>query len=176
MADKELHFLIPCPHCGRHIELTFKQIRWKDHDPKTATYHCQLCGGEITDLDKEIMTWQGVWAEVEPPANRPSMGMWVNPLCSPFVHWSDVVAEFLRSRNDSKLLKNFVTFMLAEPWEDKNPGQHADPDERQALIRECEHMLNSLLSEAGERQSLMCLLERRIEKLKNGASPSEAVL
>jgi phage terminase large subunit GpA-like protein len=31
-ADEERHFLIPCPHCGKFIELRFKQLKWPGKD------------------------------------------------------------------------------------------------------------------------------------------------
>jgi len=117
MDNKEQHFFVPCPHCGQHIELIFKQIAWKGDNPETAVYLCQQCGGEITDQDKAQILRAGCWQEVEQTANRPNMRRWVNQMYSPIIRWADVVEEFLRSRNDPGLLKNFVTFWLAERWE-----------------------------------------------------------
>jgi len=29
-ADEERHYFVPCPHCGKFIELKFKQLKWPD--------------------------------------------------------------------------------------------------------------------------------------------------
>lgn len=59
-ADVEKHYFVPCPHCGKYIELKFAQIKWPEKDTgmtdadraEFATYVCQECGGVITDRHK----------------------------------------------------------------------------------------------------------------------------
>ena len=59
-CDIEKHFFVPCPHCGKYIELKFAQIRWPGKDEglsegdraEAAQYICQECNGVITDHDK----------------------------------------------------------------------------------------------------------------------------
>lgn len=45
------------------------------------------------------------------------VAFWMNTLYSPFVRFSEVVKEFLKSKDDPEQLQNFVNSWLAEPWE-----------------------------------------------------------
>ena len=50
----------------------------------------------------------------------------MNTLYSPFVRFSEVVNEFLDSKDDPEKLQNFVNSWLAEPWEDTKLKTNAD--------------------------------------------------
>ena len=71
-CDIEKHYFVPCPHCGKKIELKFRQIKFPDaEDGMTpsdradqAVYICQECGGIITDGHKERMLRYGGWQTV----------------------------------------------------------------------------------------------------------------
>ena len=61
-ADMVKHFFVPCPHCGKYIELFFKQIKFPNEEgmsyadrAELAFYVCQECGGVITDAHKGQM-------------------------------------------------------------------------------------------------------------------------
>ena len=108
---------MPCLHCGKLIEMKWKQVAWETGKSETAVYICQVCGGRITDQDKAQMVQAGCWQEVEQTAHRPDMRLWINPFYSPLVRFSDAAKEFLGSRDNPERMKNFITFWLAEPWE-----------------------------------------------------------
>ena len=50
----------------------------------------------------------------------------MNTLYSPFVRFSEIVKEFLDSKDDPEKLQNFVNSWLAEPWEDTKLKTNAD--------------------------------------------------
>ena len=52
-------------------------------------------------------------------------GFWINSLYSPWLTWSDIAAEFLKSKDYIELLMNFVNSWLAEVWEEKIE-EHSD--------------------------------------------------
>jgi phage terminase large subunit GpA-like protein len=54
------------------------------------------------------------------------VAFWINTLYSPFVRFSEVVKEWLRSQDDPDLLQNFINSWLAEPWEDTKLKTSAD--------------------------------------------------
>lgn len=54
------------------------------------------------------------------------VAFWMNTLYSPFVRFSEVVNEFLDSKDDPEKLQNFVNSWLAEPWEDTKLKTSAD--------------------------------------------------
>lgn len=134
-AEAEKHYFVPCPHCGKYIELKFAQIKWpsKEDVPESAdraemaVYVCQECGAVITDQDKGKMLQAGRWQAVRQRSQHPkSVAFWMNTLYSPFTRFSDIAREFMRSKDDPELFHNFVNSWLAEPWEDTKLKTNAD--------------------------------------------------
>jgi phage terminase large subunit GpA-like protein len=126
-ADLELHYFVPCVHCGAKIEFLFGKDRliFPDEDlPLTqraerAFYVCPDCGAVIHDRDKPGMLERGGWEPVRgDAASARSVALWFNTLYSPFVRFSDVAREFLLSKDDPEKLQNFINSWLAEPWEE----------------------------------------------------------
>lgn len=128
-ADEVKHYFVRCPHCGEEIEFLFKQIIFDKNEERkmsnyeraqTATYVCQMCGCEITDQDKPKLLREGHWKVVKKRGigKAKSVGYWISSLYSIFLKWSDIVEEFLKSKDDPEELQNFVNSWLAEPWED----------------------------------------------------------
>lgn len=82
-----------------------------------AVYVCQECGCTITDQHKDEMLRYGEWRAVRKSTkNSKKVAYWINTLYSPFVRFSEVVKEFLDSKDDPEKLQNFVNSWLAEPW------------------------------------------------------------
>lgn len=134
-AEAEKHYFVPCPHCGKYIELKFAQIKWpsKEDVPdradraEQAVYVCQECACIITDQDKPKMLQAGRWQFVRQGSSHPkSVAYWLNTLYSPFTRFSEIAKEFMRSKDDPDLLHNFVNGWLAEPWEDTKLKTNAD--------------------------------------------------
>ena len=133
-CDVEKHYFVPCPHCGKMIELKWSQVKFPDGEgmsyadrAEMAMYVCPECDAIITDQHKPQMLRQGEWRTVKqnsPHGKR--VGFWINTLYSPFVRFSDMVREFLASKDDPEKLQNFVNSWLAEPWEDTNLKTSAD--------------------------------------------------
>lgn len=134
-CDIEKHFFVPCPHCGKYIELKFAQIRWPGKDEglsegdraEAAQYICQECNGVITDHDKPAMLLKGEWRNVRQSARTArSVAFWFNTLYSPFTRFSEIAREFMKSKDDPDKLHNFANSWLAEPWEDTKLKTSAD--------------------------------------------------
>ena len=134
-SDVEKHYFVPCPHCGEEIELKFKQIRWPEEQEgmtysdraDQAVYICQECGCIITDQHKDRMLRGGRWKTVrENSKAHRRIGYWINTLYSPFVRFSQIALEFMKSKDDPEELQNFINSWLAEPWEDTKLRTSAD--------------------------------------------------
>ena len=134
-ADVEKHYFVPCPHCGKYIELKFAQIKWPEKDTgmtdadraEFATYVCQECGGVITDRHKPAMLRNGQWRNVrENTRFSRTVAFWINTLYSPFTRFSEIAKEFLKDKDDPDALHNFVNSWLGEPWEDTKLTTSAD--------------------------------------------------
>ena len=84
-----------------------------------AFYICQECGVAITDQQKQRIIGLGRWEVVERRTKfARSVCFWMSTLYSPFVHFSEIAAKFMASKQDPEKLQNFVNSWLAEPWED----------------------------------------------------------
>ena len=125
-ADIEKHYFVPCPHCGEYIELKWQQIRFPKEEGMSyadraefAVYVCQECGCSLTDKEKPDMLKKGEWRVVrENTKYARKVAFWMNTLYSPFVRFSEVVKEFLTTKDDPEMFQNFTNSWLAEPWED----------------------------------------------------------
>jgi len=135
-SDKSKYY-VPCPHCGKFQILVWGQVKFPDEerDPerikelKLAWYECISCKTKITDSEKQRIMPLGKWipegCSIDEKGNikgdRPltsHRGFWINALYSPWLTFSDIAAEFLRSQGYTELLMNFVNSWLAEPWEE----------------------------------------------------------
>lgn len=133
-ADIEKHFFVPCPHCHEYIELKFSQIRFPDDESMSyidraefANYVCQECGCIITDSQKHQMLRDGEWRVVKRNTKFAStVAFWINTLYSPFVRFSEIAKEFLKTKDDPEEFQNFVNSWLAEPWEDTKLKTNAE--------------------------------------------------
>jgi len=131
------HFHVPCPHCGRYQILVFGQIKWPKEETsaevikteRLAWYECAHCKKPIKDYQKNTMLLKGRWVQEGADINKKGVlrgeikakhrGFCINSLYSPWLTWSDIAAEFLRSKDYIELLMNFVNSWLAEVWEEK---------------------------------------------------------
>lgn len=92
-----------------------------------AVYVCQECGCIITNYHKDNMLRRGRWQAVrENNASHKKVGYWINTLYSPFVRFSEIVKEFLDSKDDPEKFQNFINSWLAESWEDTKLKTSAD--------------------------------------------------
>ncbi len=133
-ADIVKHFFVPCPHCGKYIELKWSQITFPNEAGMSyadraefANYVCQECGCVITDRDKPQMLRFGEWRTVQERTKYArKVAFWINTIYSPFTRFSEIVKEFLNSKDDSEAFQNFTNSWLAEPWEDTKLKTNAD--------------------------------------------------
>jgi len=131
-------FFVPCPHCGGYQILVFGQIKWPEKErsaekiknKRLAWYECEHCGKRIEDYHKPKMLDKGKWVPRDCEINEDGAiwgegldskhkGFWINSLYSPWLRWSDIATEFLKSKDFIELLMNFVNSWLAEVWEEK---------------------------------------------------------
>ena len=134
-ADEERHYFVPCPHCGKFMELKFAQLKWPDKEEcpdrrdraARAVYRCQECDGVITDRERQRMLQAGRWQTVRGThAGAKSVAYWLSTLYSPFTSFSEIAEAFMKAKDDPELLQNFVNSWLAEPWENTKLKTSAD--------------------------------------------------
>lgn len=128
-------FYVPCPHCGGYQRLVWKdaQERYRiicdrdkdgELDPQTARYLCELCGALIDETHRDAMLEAGQFRPTYP--GREIRGFHINTLYSPFVAWSKIVEEFLKSKRGRATLKPFLNLWLGLPSEEE--GTVNDPE------------------------------------------------
>ena len=136
-SDKRKYY-VPCPHCGKYQVFVFGQIKWpnsersaeKIKNERLAWYECVYCKKRIEDYHKNKILPYGHWvpegADIEDDGTitgdvmkSKHRGFWINSLYSPWLTWSDIASEFLKSKDYIELLMNFVNSWLAEVWEEK---------------------------------------------------------
>lgn len=131
LSDKH-RYHVPCPHCGFEQPLQFSQVKWPKETPerierdRLAWYQCIACesGGRIDEHLKPRIILAGQWKRdkpEEPPS--PHIGFYLPKApYSPWITWSEMAAEFLRSKDRPESLRNFKNSWLAEPWENRITG------------------------------------------------------
>ena len=113
-------YYVPCPNCGHMQYLKWPNIRWQDNDPDTAAYACEECGVLIPHNKKRWMVERGEWRSTQ-PGNGKHVGfhIWAAYSYSPNASWSNLVEEFLESKQDPEQLKTWINTTLGETWEDE---------------------------------------------------------
>ena len=131
-------FYVPCPSCGKYQVLLFGQIKWpkEERNPerikneRLAWYECLYCQKQIKDYEKQRILLLGKWVPEDSEIDDKGIvrgsgfrakhkGFAINSLYSPWLSWSDIAGEFMRSKDYIELLMNFVNSWLAEVWEEK---------------------------------------------------------
>ncbi len=143
MAGDRRRYWVPCPHCGAYQVLVMggrepggPGIHWpaEIRDPEriidetAAWYECGECHQRISDQAKPVMLRRGRWVpeaqhilpdgslEGEAPSRRRlSYHLWAG--YSPWLTWSMIAAQFLRSEGNPKDLMNFRNSWEGRVWE-----------------------------------------------------------
>jgi phage terminase large subunit GpA-like protein len=133
---------VPCARCGAYQPMTFRPddklgsgaLRWEKgaladdiREARAAVwYQCGPCGGRIETTERMAMLKAGVWVpkgltcvngKVKGrPRQNYHRGYHLSALCSMWVEWESIVAEFLEAKGKREELMGFVNSVLAEPW------------------------------------------------------------
>ncbi len=120
-AGDQRRYFVPCPHCDHFQTLEWKNLKWRDGDPKTAAYVCESCGSYIPEHHKSEMLRRGEWRATSTSSDPRTVSFHLSSLYSPlgWKSWEEIVGEFLRAKNDAPLLKTFVNTVLGETWEEE---------------------------------------------------------
>ncbi|MCA8026490.1 phage terminase large subunit family protein [Burkholderia cepacia] len=123
-------FYVPCPHCGEFQVLewggpdTPHGMKWdKDADgngiPSSVYYVCRHNGCIINEADKPEMVDAGEWRATKPFNGHAGFHIWAGYSLFPNACWSNLVAEWLRVKDDPLARQTFINLVLGEPYEDR---------------------------------------------------------
>jgi terminase, large subunit len=122
-------YWVPCPHCGAMQALVWGWpevpygIKWKKDAqgrglPETAYYVCRANGCVIEETDKPSMLARGEWRAEKPFTSHAGFHIWAGYSLFPNACWPNLVAEWLRVKDDPLARQTFINLVLGEPYED----------------------------------------------------------
>jgi len=143
-SDQRRYF-VPCPHCGEFQPLewggpdTPHGFKWDKDDagnglPDTVYYVCRENGCVIHDIDKPDMVAAGEWRASKPFNGHAGFHIWAGYSLFPNAAWANLVAEWLRVKDDPLARQTFINLVLGECYEDR--GEKAMNEAR--LAARCE--------------------------------------
>jgi phage terminase large subunit GpA-like protein len=124
LAGDQRYYHVPCPDCGEHQALRWKNLRWDEGQPATAHYVCEHCGVLIEEKHKSKMLQAGKWIASAPFNGTASFHL--SELYSPWVTWATMATNFVQATHGgSEMLQAFINTSLGESWEDQ--GDAVEP-------------------------------------------------
>ena len=119
LQTSQMRYYVPCPECNHMQYLKWPNMKWRDNDPDTVAYACESCGCLIPHTKKRWMVERGEWRATA-PGNPKHLGfhIWAAYSYSPNASWSNLVEEFLQSKDDPEQLKTWINTILGEVWEE----------------------------------------------------------
>ncbi len=120
LNSDQRHFFVKCPHCGFVQTLKFEYIVWdKKEDGKpnydSVRYQCAECGALLSEQEKNEMVKRGEWIAKNSTAH--TIGFFLNALYSPFFTLTDIVRDFVESKDDQDKLQTFINTIKAMSFE-----------------------------------------------------------
>lgn len=128
LASDQRRYQVPCPHCEQPQVLDWDNLRWPEHHPEQALYHCAACGAGIAEHHKPAMLAAGRWVAEHP--ERDVAGFHVNALYTPIglgLSWPELAREWDEVRQDPARAKTFRNIRLGLCVSD--PNERFDLDE-----------------------------------------------
>ena len=117
LRSDQRRYQVPCPECDHYQVMTWGNLKYEGLDePRLA---CEGCGVLIAEDQKFGMLARGRWVAT---ADSAVVGFHINALYSPWVGWSELVAEWKDAQGDVLKLQVFVNTVLGETWEDRGGG------------------------------------------------------
>lgn len=144
MESDRRRYFVPCPHCNEMQPLewggpdTPHGIKWRRDEagngaPETAFYAC-INGCVIDEAEKPEMIEAGEWRATAPFKGHAGFHIWAGYSLHVNASWSNLVAEWLRVKDDALARQTFINLVLGEPYEDRGEKSLQEA----ALLARCE--------------------------------------
>lgn len=129
LQSDQRRYFVPCPHCGEYQVLEWGGpdlpygMKWdRDEEgnglPETVHYVCKHNGCIIHDADKPEMDARGEWRATAPFNGHAGFHIWAGYSLFPNAAWSNIVAEWLKVKDDPLARQTFINLVLGETYED----------------------------------------------------------
>lgn len=120
LGSDQSYYYVGCKDCGYKQRLLWKQVEFHDNDPKTAKYKCENCQSRWNDADRwNAIRDNGEWRSTKESEIK---GFHLSELYSSWSTLSEIVKNFLESKDDPTRLKTWVNTSMGESWEDEGVG------------------------------------------------------
>lgn len=114
-SDMRLYY-VPCPKCDHFQTLKWANVEPKD-DPEKAMYLCESCEKPLRNEEFKKTIKLGKWKARK--KFRGIAGFWLSALYSPWVSLRDLVAKYIKAKNEGiEGLKTFINLSLCETFEE----------------------------------------------------------
>lgn len=107
---------VPCLSCKQYFKIQWKDVVWEKDQPETARIKCPHCGFLHSEKERRDMIGQGKWVKVQEGEKKGYAWFHLPAMNSLFLKLSDLVEEFLLSKEYPERLRVFVNTVLVEPW------------------------------------------------------------
>lgn len=128
LATDQRRYFLPCHYCDGLQFLKWAQVRWdrQTEDAKTAYYQCELCGLAMSTAHIRMQLPAGQWQPTAKPApgSEKARGYHIWAAYSPWVSLEEIVAKYLKAKDNPQRLKVWTNTVLAETFEEA--GQRID--------------------------------------------------
>ncbi len=117
-----------CPHCGEHHDIGFDDLRFTPRVERVdgrkvwgiegdVEYACPSCG--CVSTEQEMRRSPSRWVAANPGAIAEGgiRSFWLNAFVSPWLSWREIVAQFLRAKDDPNRLQVVYNTLFGKLWE-----------------------------------------------------------
>lgn len=145
-ASDQRRRYVPCPHCGAYQVLRFDQLKYDSEAwPHRAWFECTANKCRMDHADKAAMMAAGEWiatAGDDGPGDwfeATDLEKWKSRKISPrkrgfhiwkaynlMVSWDEIVADWLKRKDQPEQLRVFVQQVLGEAYEEKGDAPDAE--------------------------------------------------
>ena len=120
LSGDQRKFNVPCPRCGVHDFLDFKNLRhemFEGHLEK-VWYECPHCFSKIYNHEKSWMMGQGHWEPTAIPRDPFRRSYHLPSIYSPvgMLSWHDLYSRYLKAQSSPDGMRSFVNLYLGMPY------------------------------------------------------------
>lgn len=123
------YWSVKCPDCGEYHFIDFNSMRFeaktvvvgghRQYMVDKVDYACPECG--CINSENKIRHQPMKWIAKFPDAIKNGYrSFWINAFTSPWKSWSDIVREFLNSKDDPEKLKTVYNTLFGQLWEERS--------------------------------------------------------
>lgn len=134
MLGSQEEWRYQCPNCGEWHWVTIDDMKFeydeyeKDGQKSYEVHHvwwvCPDCGFKYTEAEVKASNQGYVCLN---PGVTSVRSFHVNAFTSPWVHWNDIIREYLEAKNDEESMKTFVNTRLAEIYNPDSSIKDIEP-------------------------------------------------